>query len=206
MMEITWFAHRALWHLIYGGAFKRHPGLKFVLTEQGSGWVPGVLEMLDYYHRALVRRMSSAMDDAGAVTAESRFGAGIAEAVGLAPSEYWKRNFYLGASFMRPDEVPLRHAIGLEKLMWGSDYPHDEGTFPYSREALRNSFAGLPHEEITAILGGNAARVYGFDLAALDAVAARVGPTVAEIDEPLKQPPADATSPTFGADSVIRVW
>ena len=73
--------------------------------------------------------------------------------------------------------MPLRHAIGLEKLMWGSDYPHDEGTFPYSREALRNAFAGLPHEEIAAILGGNAARVYGFDLAALDAVAARVGPT-----------------------------
>jgi len=206
MMEITWFAHRALWHLIYGGAFKRHPGLKFVLTEQGSGWVPGVLEMLDYYHRALVRRMSSAMDDSGAVTAESRFGAGIADAVGLAPSEYWKQNFYLGASFMRPDEVPLRHAIGLEKLMWGSDYPHDEGTFPYSREALRNSFAGLPHAEIEAILGGNAARVYGFDLAALGAVAAVVGPTVAQIDEPLKQVPADATSPTFAADSVIRVW
>lgn len=206
MMEITWFAHRALWHLIYGGAFKRHPGLKFVLTEQGSGWVPGVLEMLDYYHRALVRRMSSAMDDAGAVTAESRFGAGIAEAVGLAPSEYWKRNFFLGASFMRPDEVPLRHAIGLEKLMWGSDYPHDEGTFPYSREALRNSFAGLPHAEIAAILGGNAARVYGFDLAALDRIAAAVGPTAAEIDEPLQAPPAEATSPTFGADSVIRVW
>jgi predicted TIM-barrel fold metal-dependent hydrolase len=206
MMEITWFAHRALWHLIYGGAFKRHPGLKFVLTEQGSGWIPGVLDMLDFYHRRLVETMSKAMAATGAVTAESRFGAGLADVVGKAPSEYWRQNFFVGASFMRPDEVPLRHAIGLEKVMWGSDYPHDEGTYPYSREAIRNSFAGLRHEEITAILGGNAARVYGFDLAKLDALAARVGPTVSEIDEPLKEAPADATSPTFARDSVIRVW
>jgi hypothetical protein len=168
--------------------------------------VPGVLDMLDYYHRALVRRMSAAMADSDAVTAESRFGAGIAEAVGKAPSEYWKQNFFLGASFMRPSEVPLRHTIGLEKLMWGSDYPHDEGTFPYSREALRNSFAGLPHAEVEAILGTNAARVYGFDRAALDAIAAKAGPTVAEIDEPLKEVPPDATSPTFVADPLIRVW
>jgi hypothetical protein len=107
---------------------------------------------------------------------------------------------------MRPDEVPLRHTIGLEKLMWGSDYPHDEGTYPYSREAIRNSFAGLPHDEIAAILGGNAARVYGFDLARMDEVAARIGPRAAEIDEPLKEVPADATSPTFARESVIRVW
>ena len=206
MMEITWFAHRALWHLIYGGAFKRHPGLKVVLTEQGSGWVPGVLDMLDYYHRRLVDSVTRSMAAAGSVTAESRFGAGLAELVGEAPSEYWRRNFYLGASFMRPDEVPLRYTVGLDKLMWGSDYPHDEGTFPYSREALRNSFAGLPPEELRAILAGNAARVYGFDLAALDGLAASVGPTVAEVAEPLKQIPADATSPTFATESVIRVW
>jgi predicted TIM-barrel fold metal-dependent hydrolase len=206
MVEITWFAHRALWHLVYGGAFKRHPGLKFVLTEQGSGWVPGVLDMLDYYHRRLVDSVSKSMMAAGSSTAESRFGAGLADMVGKAPSEYWRQNFYLGASFMRPDEVPLRHAVGLDKLMWGSDYPHDEGTFPYSREALRNSFAGLPHEEIVAILGGNAARVYGFDFAKLSARAAEVGPTVAEIDEPLKEAPAGATSPTFATESVIRVW
>lgn len=206
MMEITWFAHRALWHLIYGGVLKRHPDLKVVLTEQGSGWVPGVLAMLDYYHRRLVDSVGKAMAASGATTAESRFGAGLADMVGLEPSEYWRRNFYLGASFMRPDEVPLRHEVGLDKVMWGSDYPHDEGTFPYSREAMRNSFAGLPHEEIAAILGGNAARVYGFDLAALDAVARRVGPTVAELDQPLNEVPPDATSPTFGRDSVLRVW
>jgi len=79
----------------------------------------------------------------------------------------------------------------------GSDYPHDEGTYPYSREAIRNSFAGLPYEEIAAILGANAGRVYGFDMAKMDAVAAKIGPTVAEIDEPLKEVPGDATSPTF---------
>ncbi|WP_078893636.1 amidohydrolase family protein [Streptomyces sp. CT34] len=200
MVETTWFSHRALWHLIFGGAFRRHPDLTLVLTEQGSGWIPGVLDMLDYYHGRLV---ASA---ARATTAESRFGAGLADAMGASPGEVWQANCYVGASFMRPHEVPLRDRIGLDKIMWGSDFPHDEGTHPYSRQALRAAYAGLPPAEVAAMTGGNAARVYGFDLAALAPVAARVGPTVEEIAEPLKEPPADATSPAFAEGAALRVW
>lgn len=54
--------------------------------------------------------------------------------------------------------------------------------------------------------GGNAARVYGFDLAALDRIAAEVGPTVEEIAEPLKEVPPDATSPAFAPGGSVRVW
>ncbi|TJZ51187.1 amidohydrolase [Streptomyces piniterrae] len=200
MVETTWFSHRALWHLIFGGAFRRHPGLKLVLTEQGSGWIPGVLEMLDYYHGRLVTAA------ARSVTAESRFGAGLAEKMGAAPADIWRDHCYVGASFMRPHEVPLRHRIGLDKIMWGSDYPHDEGTHPYSREALRLAYAGLPPSEVTAMLSGNAARVYGFDLALLAPMAARVGPTPAELAEPLETVPADATSPAFAKGGAVRVW
>ena len=107
---------------------------------------------------------------------------------------------------MRPHEVPLRERIGIEKIMWGSDYPHDEGTYPYSREGLRFAYAGVPKDELTAMLGGNAARVYGFDLPALDAIAAKVGPTVTELAEPLTEPPADATSPVFARGASVRVW
>ena len=138
MVETTWFSHRALWHLIFGGAFRRHPGLKLVLTEQGSGWIPGVLDMLDYYHGRLVAAATKA------ATAESKFGAGLAASMGKGPSEVWRDNCFVGASFMRPHEVPLRDRIGLDKIMWGSDYPHDEGTAPYSREGLRIAYAGLP--------------------------------------------------------------
>ncbi|MFD4229061.1 amidohydrolase family protein [Streptomyces sp. NPDC058545] len=200
MVETTWFSHRALWHLIFGGAFRRHPGLKLVLTEQGSGWIPGVVEMLDYYHGRLVAAASRAS------TAESKFGAGLAASMGASPGKVWRDNCFVGASFMRPHEVPLRDRIGLDKIMWGSDYPHDEGTAPYSREGLRIAYAGLPPDEVAAMVGGNAARVYGFDLPALDRIAATAGPTVDEIAEPLKEAPADATSPAFAPGGSVRVW
>ncbi|MFE9406252.1 amidohydrolase family protein [Streptomyces sp. NPDC006530] len=200
MVETTWFSHRALWHLIFGGVFKRHPSLNLVLTEQGSGWIPGVLDMLDYYHGRLVAAATKTS------TAESKFGSGLAESMGKGPSQVWRENCFVGASFMRPHEVPLRDRIGLDKIMWGSDYPHDEGTTPFSREGLRIAYAGLPRDEVAAMAGGNAARVYGFDLPSLDAIAARVGPTVGEIAEPLKEIPPEATSPAFALGGSVRVW
>jgi predicted TIM-barrel fold metal-dependent hydrolase len=201
MVETTWFSHRALWHLIFGGAFRRHPGLRLVLTEQGSGWIPGVLDMLEYYHGRLVAAAAGKGQ-----TAEAKFGAGLAESMGKGPRAVWQENCFVGASFMRPHEAALRERIGLDKIMWGSDYPHDEGTYPYTREGLRIAYAGLPPAEIAAMAGGNAARVYGFDLGLLAPIAARTGPTVAELEEPLKEPPADATSPAFAPGGSVRVW
>jgi hypothetical protein len=81
--------------------------------------------------------------------------------------------------------------------MWGSDYPHDEGTAQYSDEAIRLSFAGVPESEVRAMLGENAARVYGFDLAELEPLAARLGPRVADVTAGLDAIPADATSMAF---------
>jgi predicted TIM-barrel fold metal-dependent hydrolase len=83
--------------------------------------------------------------------------------------------------FFRPTEANLRHEIGIDNMLWGSDYPHYEGSWPNSRAVIRDALHGAPEDEIRAILGENAARVYGFDLAMLDQIAAEVGPTVAEI-------------------------
>jgi hypothetical protein len=69
--------------------------------------------------------------------------------------------------------------------MWGSDYPHDEGSQPYTREHLRQTFHSFPEADLRKILGENAAALYGFDLDALAPLAAQYGPTVAEIAEPL---------------------
>ncbi len=69
--------------------------------------------------------------------------------------------------------------------MWGTDYPHKEASTPYTLEALRAAFAGVPHDETAMMLGGNAARVYGFDLDALRPIADRIGPRVADVDVPL---------------------
>jgi len=113
------------------------------------------------------------------------------------PSEYWESNCAVTASFMHRDDCAQRHAIGVERVMWGSDYPHLEGTAPFSREAVRRTFAGVPRKETEAMLGGNAARIYGFNIAALQPIADRVGPTVAEVDSGLDAVPEGAVSLAF---------
>ena len=57
--------------------------------------------------------------------------------------------------------VLTRELIGVERLMWGSDYSHTEGTFPHSREQIAKDFAGIPQAEVAQMVMGNAARLYG---------------------------------------------
>ena len=76
----------------------------------------------------------------------------------LRPSEYWARQCHVGSSFMRPAEAALRHAVGVDKIMWGSDYPHREASYPFSSEALRLSFAGIDPVEVQQMLGGERGR------------------------------------------------
>ena len=78
-------------------------------------------------------------------------------------------------------EVELRREIGLENILWGSDYPHPEGTWPTTRQHLVETFRGVPEEELALMLGGNAARVYDFDLGKLGPLVARIGPEKAAI-------------------------
>ena len=73
---------------------------------------------------------------------------------------------------------PVRDRVGVDRIMWGSDYPHKESSFPFSHEAIQLSFQGVPHDEVAAMLGANAARVYGFDLDALRPLAQEFGPRV----------------------------
>ena len=70
----------------------------------------------------------------------------------------------------------MRHSIGVSQIMWGTDFPHPEGSCPLTREQMIETFRGLPDAEIAAILGGNAAGFYGFDTEKLGPIAARIGP------------------------------
>lgn len=193
--ETHWFAHRALWHLIFSGVMDRYPDLTVVLTEQGAGWIPATLDSLDVAASRYAREGS----------AIARFAGPTAGSLKLKPSEYWARQCYVGASFMRPVECAERQDIGVDRIMWGSDYPHLEGTGFFTREALRYTFSGVPADEVAAMLGGNAATVYGFDLAALQPLVDRIGPTVAEVAEPLDTVPEGASSTVFEPDP-IRTW
>ncbi len=138
-------------------------------------------------------------------TAESHFGGELLRSVPEPPSAYWARNCWAGASFMRPSEVVLRHEIGVDRIMWGQDYPHIEGTYPYTTEALRHTYAGVDRDEVARMVGGNAADVYDFDLAALAPVAARVGPMVAAVAVPLDAVPPDSRSIAFAGEAV-KPW
>lgn len=179
LLEVTWWAHRTLGHLVYGGVLERHPDMQLVFTEQGTEWVPDELARLDmYFHR-----MSSA-----AGSQEAAFGVGVVDRMSLSPSEYWARQCHLGSSFIRRHEVKLRDQVGVDKIMWGSDFPHLEGCWPWSDRHLQMAFGGeCTPTEIAAMAGGNAARVYGFDLDALAPIAAQVGPSVADLSLPIQR-------------------
>jgi hypothetical protein len=99
------------------------------------------------------------------------------------------QNCYVGVSQPGPDDAAARHEIGLDHFMWGSDYPHDEGTRPYTREHLRQLFHDVDADELQQLLAGNAAKLYGFDLNALAPLAQNAGPTVGEIARPLESLP-----------------
>jgi hypothetical protein len=83
----------------------------------------------------------------------------------------------------------VRSQIGIERFMWGSDYPHDEGTYPFTRETLRQVLLDIGPNEKQRILAENCADLYGFDLDRLAPLAAAFGPTVEELEVPLEQLP-----------------
>ena len=112
-MEFMWWARRPLWQLVFGGVFERFPELRVAFTEQGADWIPSMLERMDEQY-------------------ESPFERGITDHLSLSPSGYWNRNCYVGASFMSRAECDVRERIGVDRIMWGADYPHIEGTWPHS--------------------------------------------------------------------------
>jgi predicted TIM-barrel fold metal-dependent hydrolase len=99
----------------------------------------------------------------------------------MKPSEYYARQCYVGASYMDEGEWEARHALGVGRVLWGSDYPHLEGSWPHSVEHLSRTFKDVPRDEVARMVGLNAADVYGFDLHRLRQLAAAYGPLVDRI-------------------------
>jgi hypothetical protein len=166
-----------------------------VLTETGVDWAPGVIKRLDHFYDQMKFNDQCS---------EHIFGGPTVATMSLRPSEYFARQCHIGASFLPPSECELRDEIGVDRIMWGSDYPHIEGTHPFTREHLRLTFEGVDPDEIQQLVALNAAKLYGFDLEQLAPLAARIGPTKAEIAEPLaySDVPAKALKcPAFAPDS-----
>jgi hypothetical protein len=152
----------------------------------------------------LLQRLDGVMKrirDTGA-TGEIRYGA--EHVLPRSATEYFRQNVWMGVSQPGRDDAAARHEIGLDRFMWGSDYPHDEGTGPFTREHLRALFHDTEPAELRRILAGNAAELYDFDLDALAPLAASVGPTVEVIAQPLTELPDDPNEALM--NSVGKGW
>ena len=125
--------------LIFCGVCERHPGFSFVVVETGIGWIPYFLERMDgtfkkhrFWTHSIIKEP---------------------------PSTYWFRQGH--ATFIEDHPgVKLRHEAGLENILWSSDYPHSDSTWPRSREVVAEHFADVPARERDLVLSGNAARLY----------------------------------------------
>jgi predicted TIM-barrel fold metal-dependent hydrolase len=193
LMEASWFSHRPLWTFIMSGVFDRFPGLRLVLAEQGSSWIRQALVTMDGFYPQIAKGNIG----------ELRFLE--PQLLQKMPSEYWESNCAVAASFLHRDDCERRDRVGVHKIMWGSDYPHLEGTAPYSKEAIQRTFAGVPSHEVAAMLGGNAATLYGFDLERLAPIAARCGPEVDAVAAGLDRIPEGAQSLAFRETVVSNV-
>ena len=123
--------------IIGAGVLERYPNLRIGLGESGIGWLPYALDRMDFEY-------------------EDRF----RDLMKLKPSEYWRRQCRATFQFDRIG-AKLVEDIGVETLMWGSDYPHPDGVWPESSKYIEEQFAGLPADAVHKITCENAGKFYG---------------------------------------------
>jgi predicted TIM-barrel fold metal-dependent hydrolase len=136
------YVRMSLTDMIFSGVFERYPNLQIGAVEHEISWAAHFLDRIDYNYNQRARGIT-----------------GYRFKDNMLPSDFFHRNVFLGFQ-EDPLGIRLRDIIGVDSLMWGSDYPHHESTFPRSREILEEILAECTEEEKAKIAGGNAARVY----------------------------------------------
>ena len=167
--EVPFWTHRILWQLLFSGKFDRFPGLKYAVVECGSFWIGDILWKADI--------------NFGGTNKIKKMGSRMKGLISRLPSEYFGSNVFIGASTMSREEIRRRHVNGINALMWGTDYPHPEGSWPNTIERLENDFRDVSIEDTRRLLGINAVECYGLDFEGLNDVANRVGPTPEELNQ-----------------------
>ena len=130
IMDAAFYSQRPLPQLMLSGVFERFPRLQFVMTELGCAWVPPLLQAHGRRDQARSTRPAARASSPTPTSTSVR----------SLPSEYFATNCSIGVSQPGPADVEAMPVLGLDHVMWGSDYPHDEGTGPYTREHLRQLF------------------------------------------------------------------
>lgn len=135
--------YEALSKVIFGGMLERFPRLRFVLVESRIGWLPFFLERTDNVYTR--HRYWSKLQ------------------LKEPPSFYFHRQ--VSATFIEDRAgIEARHRIGVENIMWSSDYPHTDTTWPNSRDYIEKTFEGVGEEDRHKLLVGNAARLYRWEI------------------------------------------
>jgi predicted TIM-barrel fold metal-dependent hydrolase len=171
-MESAYHSRRLIWSLLFHGTFDKYPNLRLMIAEIPGEWWPYLMKELDS-----ITGMHGGPGNASQVCAE---------------------HVYHGATFMSRDEAQDAYALGYTRnIVWGSDYPHVEGTWqlpmnevdePQTHLAIREAFAGIPEEPVRDMLGLNGVRAYDLDLEALQKVANRItAPSYDEIKDELPE-------------------
>jgi predicted TIM-barrel fold metal-dependent hydrolase len=133
-------------NLCSSGVLDRFPGLRFATVEAGIGWVPWLLQAMDEayekHHMWAFPKLK------------------------MMPSEYYRLHCRSTFGEDKPG-LDLAEPYGLQNnFMWGNDYPHHEGTWPHSAEAIERTMGGISDDTRAAILGLNAAEMFGFEVPA----------------------------------------
>ena len=127
------------WYILTG-ILERHPKMRVVFVEPGLFWLPGFIRYLD-------SRMEHHYDFPG---------------MKELPSTYFKRQ--MAATFVHePEGVELRHELGIENVLWSTDFPHPVCNWPNAGEKIRKQFEGVPEDEVHKITWSNGARMYGIE-------------------------------------------
>ena len=165
--EAYWWAARPLWVLLWSGVLERHPSLRYVIAENGAWWAPDLVAKMDekYLGGHNTKKMGNV----------------FREHLSMKPSEYVDRSCFFAASTPGVEDIARRHQVGVGNILWGNDFPHPEGTFPHTREVLRERFHDVDPDETRRMLGANAAELYGVDVAALAPLVERIGPLVTDV-------------------------
>jgi predicted TIM-barrel fold metal-dependent hydrolase len=162
-IESQYWVHRPLWFLIMSGVLERHPRLRLIFTEQSSAWVIEAVAMMDGHYDS------------------PTFASSTHQVLPHKPSYYFDRQVWIGATLITRPELDLRHRIGVNKLMWGSDFPHMESAWPHARDRLRDLMKGIPEHEVRAMIAGNAVEAYQLDVDTLQPVIDQVGPLTSQV-------------------------
>jgi predicted TIM-barrel fold metal-dependent hydrolase len=142
-MMMQFHPYRAVWSLLtFSGILERHPGLRIIFTEGQLHWIPGALQDADMFYKS--------------------FGSVLEPRLPKPPSHYWRQNCY--ATFQE-DDVGLKmiDAIGADRILWASDYPHPESVLGRTAESARKVIDAVGAERAQAILYDNARRIWGID-------------------------------------------